>query len=92
MIANDFSKYAVQLNIYAYIAWKDYNVDFRESMYVLQVHPNLKQPHLAKVPNLQDKMALIFAAEEAAALQKYRATAASHTPVESASMLPQVSF
>ena len=68
LIANDFTKYSVQLNIYAFIAYANYGVDFRNDMYVLQIHPLLKHPHLVKCANLQDRIAAVFAVEEEAAL------------------------
>ena len=65
--ATDFAKYTAQLNAYGYIAAKQYDIDFRDRMFVLQVHEALAEPHLVRVERLDAEMDELFALEAKAA-------------------------
>jgi len=61
--STDFGKYTVQQNIYGHIAAQQYGIDFRDRMYLLQVHPSLDKPHLVGVERLDDEMEEVFRLE-----------------------------
>lgn len=61
--ATGFGKYSIQQNVYGYIAATQYGVDFRDRMYLLQVHPSLSEPHLVGVERLDEEMEKLFANE-----------------------------
>jgi len=61
--ATDFGKYSVQQNVYGHIAALQYGIDFRDRMYLLQVHPSLDEPHLVGVERLDDEMDAVFRIE-----------------------------
>jgi len=61
--ATDFGKYSIQQNVYGYIAAKQYGIDFRDRMYLLQVHPSLPEPHLVGVERLDEEMTALFKKE-----------------------------
>lgn len=63
---NDFAVYTTQLNAYGYIAAKQYGVDFRDHMYLLQIHPSLLQPNLVRVERLDEEVQQMFDLETAA--------------------------
>jgi hypothetical protein len=63
---NDFAIYTTQLNAYGHIAAKQYGVDFRDKMCLLQIHPDLPGPNLVRVERMDDVMEKLFALETAA--------------------------
>ena len=63
---NDFSVYTTQLNAYGYIAATQYNIDFRDRMCLVQIHPSLDTPVLVRVERMDDLMEDLFAREVAA--------------------------
>jgi hypothetical protein len=63
----DFNKYTAQLNAYAYIAHANHGVDFRDRMFVLQIHPTLSQANCVQVARMDAAMQSVFAAEARAA-------------------------
>lgn len=60
--------YSLQLNTYKWILEKNYNV-YVTKMYLLQVHPKVKDPILYKVPNMQSHV-IKMAARRKLALSK----------------------
>lgn len=64
--ATDFGKYTAQLNLYAHIAATQYGIDFRDHMYLLQVHENLDAPYIVGVERMDDVMERLFELELAA--------------------------
>ena len=60
--------YSLQLNTYKWILEKNYNV-YVKKMYLVQMHPKLKQPTLYKVPNLQDHVIQMAACRKLAIQQ-----------------------
>ena len=63
LAATDFYKYSAQQNIYGYIAAEQYNIDFRDRMYLLQIHPSMDTPHTVTVPRMDDRMEVLIAIE-----------------------------
>lgn len=61
--ATDFGKYSCQQNIYGHIAATQYGIDFRDHMYLLQVHRALPKPHIVGVERLDAEMDALFANE-----------------------------
>ena len=61
---DDYIKYSVQQNIYAHICATQYNMDFRDKMFLLQVHPMLTEAHTVTVERMDDKMEALFALEQ----------------------------
>ncbi len=61
--ADDFYKYCAQLNIYAHIAASEYGIDFRDNLYLLQIHPSLEQAHTVTCARMDDRMEALFALE-----------------------------
>jgi len=50
-----FVTYSLQLNVYKYIIEKNYGFKVSK-MFLIQVHPSVKQPSIYKVADLQDKI------------------------------------
>lgn len=63
----DFGKYSCQQNIYAHIAATQYGIDFRDRMYLLQIHADLDEPHIVGVERMDDVTTVLFAQLEAEA-------------------------
>ena len=61
--ATDFYKYSVQQNIYGHIAAKQYNIDFRDQMFLLQIYPDMKEAHTVRVPRMDDRMEALIELE-----------------------------
>jgi hypothetical protein len=60
----DFNHYAMQLNTYAHIAATHYGIDFRNRMLLLQVHPDLAEDHVVRVPRLDAEVQQLFELED----------------------------
>ena len=67
--ATDFNKYTAQLNAYGYIANENYGIDFRDRMFVVQIHPLLTEAHCVHVSRMDEQMHSIFRLEEAIQIQ-----------------------
>ena len=70
--ATDFNKYTSQLNAYAYIAHANYGVDFRDRMFLVQIHPDLPEAHCVQVRRMDEEMQHVFGAEVQDALLEAR--------------------
>ena len=57
---NDWGKYTAQANIYAYVAFHRYGIDFRDRMYLLQMHELLTEAHMPKIKNIQPDVESLF--------------------------------
>ena len=60
---NAYFRYCCQQNIYATIAAEQHNIDFRDHMFLLQIHPQMDSPHTVAVDRIDDRMNLLFSLE-----------------------------
>ena len=50
--ATDYAKYSAQLNLYARIAAESHGLECRNRMLLLQIHPDLAEAHMVRVPRM----------------------------------------
>ena len=61
--SSKYWKYCAQQNIYGHIAAEQYNIDFRDNMFLLQIHPGLDRAHAVTVPRASEEMEALFRLE-----------------------------
>ena len=61
--ASKYWKYCAQQNIYGHIAAEQYDIDFRDNMFLLQIHPSLDRAHAVTVPRTTEEMEELFKLE-----------------------------
>lgn len=61
--ATDFSKYSAQLNLYARIAAESYGLECRNRMLLLQIHPDLPEAHMVRVPRMDREIDMLLELE-----------------------------
>ena len=71
--ATDFAKYAAQLNLYARIAADAYGIECRNRMLLLQIHPDLQNYHMVRVPRMDREMDQLLELEASRMLLEHAA-------------------